>query len=434
MSVLGRQNGNTPTARRGYGGDSVQSIIIDDSQTDSFNRAKMGLPFGLIDSKLTYSANDGVFQSDTNGAGASVSYVSAESSVQLTVGTPDGEYAIRESYKPYGYVPGKGLSIKMTGVMGAGKTNLIQRIGYFDDNNGVFFELNGTDLYAVLRSDITGSVVDTKVIQADWNLDNLDNGIPAKNFSSIHLDITKAHIFVFDLQWLGVGRVRFGFNMNGRNIWVHEINHANNVSGTYMSTPDLPLRYEIRNNGVTATSSSMKQICGTVISEGGYRLPGYSHIQSNGITTRSITTTRSPVFAIRQASTFNGKINRRFAELLETVVYTNGDIVYDVCQYRDVTANTATWTPMPEDDSSIEYSVDISSITGDEHKINGGYVSALTGTSKSEISSAQERFRNKHDFITRTMLNDNSLYFVVFAQSFSGTSAVSALLKWVEYD
>ena len=68
------------------------------------------------------------------------------------------------------------------------------------------------------------------------------------------------------MQWLGVGRVRVGFNINGVIYYAHYFNNANNLGSVYMSTPNLPVRYEVSSTGGSVT---LDQICCTVQSEGG---------------------------------------------------------------------------------------------------------------------------------------------------------------------
>jgi hypothetical protein len=144
------------------------------------------------------------------------------------------------------------------------KTNLRQRVGYFTQENGVFFEADGSTLYLVIRSSVTGSVVENRIAQASWNGNTLLSGIV--------LDPTLTQIFWCDIEWLGVGNVRCGFIINGQFIVCHTFQHANQPSNTtvYMTTATLNPRYEITNTGTTSGASTMKQICSTVISEGGF--------------------------------------------------------------------------------------------------------------------------------------------------------------------
>ena len=73
-----------------------------------------------------------------------------------------------------------------------------------------------------------------------------------------------------EYEWLGAGSVRVGFAIDGRFLIAHQFNHANILDGVYMTTPCLPVRYEILNTGITTSPSVMKQICVSVQSNGGY--------------------------------------------------------------------------------------------------------------------------------------------------------------------
>lgn len=231
---------------------------------DAFGRARSSQPFTLFDSQNRY-ADSGDFDTSTATGGTSTLNTNT-SSMDLAVTASSGSEVIRESYRVFPYQPGKSLLVMCTFVMNAGKTNLRQRVGYFSTQNGIYIEQDSTTVYMVKRSYITGSVVNTRVAQADWNEDKLDgNGL-----SGLTLDISKSQIFWTDLEWLGVGSVRCGFVIDGKLITCHTFTNANEAANVYMTTAILPIRYEITNTGATASSSTLKQICSTVISEGGY--------------------------------------------------------------------------------------------------------------------------------------------------------------------
>jgi hypothetical protein len=153
--------------------------------------------------------------------------------------------------------------------MAPAQTDLRQRVGYFGTDNGIYIQLRGNTLSFVERSLVTGIVTESIVNQAAWNADTMDGNGP----SGVILDITKAQILFMDIEWLGEGTVRLGFVIDGVFIVCHRFNHANLITSTYITTASLPLRYEITNEG-TATAATLKQVCSTVISEGGYELRG----------------------------------------------------------------------------------------------------------------------------------------------------------------
>lgn len=143
--------------------------------------------------------------------------------------------------------------------------NITKREGFFDEKNGLFLELDSTDaVNFVRRTYASGTAVDNKVAQASWNLDTMDgNGA-----SGIELDWTKTQILFMDFEWLGVGRVRMGFVIDGNIYYAHEFLNTNSLDVVYMTTPNLPLRSEISNDG-TGVAATMDQICSSVASEGG---------------------------------------------------------------------------------------------------------------------------------------------------------------------
>lgn len=237
---------------------------------DAFGRARFSQPVTLFDSFNRYQINGGFVSS--NAANATISFNANTSTVSLNIANTAGSYAYRETTKVFAYQPGKSLQILNTFVMDPPQTGLTQRIGYFGANNGIFLEQANSTVSFVKRSYITGSIVDTPVNQADWNIDKLDGTGP----SLLTLDLTKSQIFFTDIEWLGVGSVRCGFVINGQFIHCHSFHHANaaNSTGAYMTTACLPVRYEIFNTANTANTSSLDQICTSVISEGGYELRG----------------------------------------------------------------------------------------------------------------------------------------------------------------
>ena len=189
-----------------------------------------------------------------------------------------------------------------TFVMGDPKAGLRQRVGYYGAANGIYFERSGTTNYMVERSSVSGAMVDTPVAQANWNQDPLDGTGP----SGLTLDSSKAPILYMDVEWLGLGTVRTGFIINGQFVPAHNFDHANLVTTTYITTASLPLRYEMTNTAATASASTLKQVCSTVISEGGYQLAGAQLSVGNPITSPSTLTTAGtyyPVVSLRLKST-----------------------------------------------------------------------------------------------------------------------------------
>ena len=277
---------------------SAVPVSIGGTNVDAFGRVRVSVPYTIFDSQNRYAIDN---QFDTSTAtGGSTTYLPNESSVRIDVTTSSGSEVVRQTYRCMPYQPGKGLLCLATFVMNSPKTGLRQRVGYFGTQNGVFIQQSDSTVSFVLRSYISGSVSDARAInQADWNGDKLDG----TGVSGFTLDLTKAQILWMDFEWLGVGSVRCGFIIDGQYIVCHTFENANDITSVYMTTAILPVRYEITNTAATASASSMKQICSSVVSEGGYEQTSIEHVARRTTTRTSISTTFLPLVSIRLAST-----------------------------------------------------------------------------------------------------------------------------------
>jgi hypothetical protein len=237
-----------PLPVTGADGGSL-AVSLGGTNVDAFGRLRVSQPFTLFDSSLRY-ADNGKF--DTSATGTGTSLYNSDNSMSLSVAGTGS--VVRETKRVFPYQPGKSLLILNTFSMNTPVEDLKQRVGYFGTQNGIFLETDDEEIYIVKRN----AGVDVRVAKDDWNTNTLPT-----------LDISKSQIFFIDIEWLGVGSVRTGFVIDGEFIITHVFHHANVITGTYMQTAVLPVRYEIISTGATAT---MKQICSSVMSEGGYEL------------------------------------------------------------------------------------------------------------------------------------------------------------------
>ena len=259
------------------------NVALGGMNLDAFGRLRVSNPVTLFDSQNRYI--DGGQFSNITANSASVTYVANESSFNLSVTAANGSSVINQSKTTQPYQPGKSLLTLNTFAFGTLEAGCRQRVGYFTANNGVYFEANGADLYLVIRSSASGSIVEERIAQASWNGDTLTGSGGSSNPSNIELDPTLVQIFWNDIEWLGVGTVRAGFVINGEFIVCHRFNHANMPGNTkvYMTTATLNPRYEITNTAAIGGAKTMKQICSTVISEGGYSPTPTINYVSSGI-------------------------------------------------------------------------------------------------------------------------------------------------------
>jgi hypothetical protein len=345
---------------------------------DAFGRLRVSQPLTLFDSSHRYKDN-GLWATSTASGGAAV-FSANEGLVNLNVDTTSGSQVLRETFKVMSYQPGKSLLVLNTFVMAPAQTNLRQRVGYFGTQNGIYIQLNNSTLSFVERSLVTGVVTESVVNQASWNADTLDGNGP----SGITLDITKAQILFMDIEWLGEGTVRVGFIIDGNFIVCHRFNHANLITSTYITTASLPLRYEITNTGVTASPSTLKQVCSTAISEGGYELRGAQQAIGTPILTPitfPVAGTFYPIVGIRlKATTLDAVVILTAVSLLGLG---NGkNYAWRVLNGTTITGGA--WNPASAD-SSVEYNITGTSATGGRVLAQGYINSSNQGSPSMDI-------------------------------------------------
>jgi hypothetical protein len=286
-------------------------VAIGGTNTDAFGRLRVSQPYTLFDSQNRY-AIDNQFDTVTI-TGGTTSFLVNEASVAMINNTTSGAEVVRQTFRSMLYQPGKSLLTLMTFKAAAPTANLRQRIGYFGTQNGVYFETSGAGTTTsalkafVLRTYIGGSVDNTtrRVEQSAWNGDKLDG----TGTSGLTLDLSYPQILWMDFEWLGVGNIRCGFIINGQYIVCHTYQNANFYGNSvYMTTAILPVRYEITNTGATTTTSTLKQICSSVMSEGGLEPTSIEHVATRTSALTAVGTTLVPLVSIRLTSNALGAV------------------------------------------------------------------------------------------------------------------------------
>jgi hypothetical protein len=335
---------------------TTQPVSIGGTNTDAFGRLRVSEPYTMFDSSNRY-AIDNQFDTSTV-TGGSTTFLPNEAAVRMDVTTASGAEVVRQTYRSMLYQPGKSLLVLATFVMNAAKTNLRQRVGYFGTQNGIYFELNNTTKAFVMRTYVGGSVDNTtrRVEQSAWNGDKLDGTGP----SGLTLDLTKPQILWMDFEWLGIGNVRCGFIINGQYIVCHTYQTAN-VYGTsvYMTTAILPVRYEITNTAATASASFLKQICSSVMSEGGLEPASIDHVAQRTTSLTSVGTTLLPLVSIRLTSTALGAVVLPSAV---KVIPTSADN-FEIQLVKNATLTNASYSAVPSD-ANVEFDVAATAMTG----------------------------------------------------------------------
>lgn len=392
---------------------------IGGTNLDAFGRLRVSNPVTLFDSNNYYIA--GTQFANSTATGGTYTYVQGESSFNMAVTTSNNSSVIAQSRTTQAYQPGKSLLALNSFAFGTLKNNCRQRVGYFTASNGVYFEADGTTLYLVIRSSTSGGVVEERIAQTSWNTDTLKTG-SSPNPSGYNLDPALTNIFWCDIEWLGVGTVRAGFIINGEFIVCHKFNHANQAGNTkvYMTTAVLNPRYEITNTGATSGATTMKQICSTVISEGGYQpLPAYRYV-SNGTSVTRIgsANTVTALCAIRVNPAYpDAVIKPSQVDFLIT------DVRYGQIQLiRNPTLSGVSWSNVT---NSVVQTAIISNVITD-----GSVEFATTASSRSDIALEDG---NLASIPMGRDLNGNTDVLVLAASFTQTNSDVLYKLAWNEF-
>lgn len=344
------------------GSSSSSPLTIDISDgvhNDPFGRLRVSSPVTLFDSQQEYGLDlQRTWDATANGTLPTI--ISTDASVTdgsnavgpvntstrmcpITVSSTNGHYSILQSRQYVRYIPGKGHLIFITGIFASG---------------------SGATVNIVRRTSTSGSAVDTAVAQSSWNIDKFDGTGP----SGITIDFTKTQILVIDAQWLGVGRVRIAFDIDGIIYPAHQFLNANSLAVPYTQTFNLPVRLEIRNTGAAeskarvgyfdadngifletvraAAGGTISFVCCSVQSEGGTDIRGFPFSISNGITTIGVTT-RRPILSVRPKSLYNTRTNRAHIEIEDVAVTASTNSSY----WEVVVGGTltgASWIPVGE--------------------------------------------------------------------------------------
>lgn len=260
--------------------------------TDAFGRLRTSNPFTTFNyypsPSYTRTTDYDTWILAENGEG-NIQYNSNNNCIDLNLdsdpGQDDTDFAYRATKLPMDYQPGKSRLIMMSVVMintipPAGE-QVYTRVGLInhtntisaDINDGIWFELDGSEnkicwCEKIQDSAGTGYTLN-KTFQESWNIDTFDGTGPSGKTITIN-DMNKNSLIVIDQEWLGVGRVRCGFNIDGVTYYAHAFNHTN-IDRAYTKLPRQRLSYHISTTTNARTQSyRLRQICCTCISEGGF--------------------------------------------------------------------------------------------------------------------------------------------------------------------
>lgn len=406
-----------------------------EASLDAFGKLRVSNPQTLIDIRFPGQStgsssfllnNQQVFINGQSVGQGTYNFTASNSKCLLTVtGTST---LISQSRKYCVYQPGKSLLFLASGVIynsGNPSNGYTSRIGYYDDRNGLYFQYDAGSGISICTKNNTI----TSYPQSIWNIDKMDGTGPSK----LNLDFFHTQLYVIDMEWLGVGRVRFGFYAFGRIHYCHQILNLNILNEPYTNGINLPIRYEIFGNNSNVSSATMTQICSTVISEGGYNPIGRSFSASTGNTQLSTTNSETPIIALRGGGSnyYHQTILPNSFMLFSTDA--NTVVLYRIRLYHDSIPFTVSgWTDVDPSNSVAQYALGnniISFSPGSSIICDMGYFS---GKNSITLSNLTDVFNNIFQ-ITQNSLGVSDVL-VITTQIVTGNNSTGTFgnINWQE--
>ena len=312
------------------------------------------------------------------------------------------------------------------------------RVGYFDNNvpistvptvkNGMYFEYSNS----IISVNYCNNGSNTSIIRSDWNIDTM-NGTGSSGFN---LDFTKAQLFVIDMEWLSVGRVRYGFYIYGKIVYCHQITNINSLTGPYTTEINLPVCYSIH-SGTTGGTGSLTQICSTVISEGGYQPIGKAFSINSNSSGTSIAG-ETVILSLRGGSNVGNynhqNIIPKSIDILDSG--TNNVFLYKIRIFRDGNVPLAgmSWIDIdsPSYSSVTQYSISTGTVSTDSSIIvEEGLFLGKSSVTVNDLSSV---FTNNILQITSNISNISDILCLTCTLLATGTNPkIYATISWNEY-
>jgi hypothetical protein len=411
---------------RDYLGLNNGVFIQDGPNLDAFSRLRVSNAESLFSSLFTYDIDPIQWEAGATGAGVAPFHVATNRMGAVSCAAGTGTSYL-QTYEYHPYQPGKSQMILVTGLIGDGVANVRKEVGYFSLTNGIIYRQDGTNgLYFVRRTSTSGVTVDNPVAQADWNLDRLDGAGP----SGLTLDPSKVYILVIDLQYLGMGRVRCGFDIDGQVIYAHAFHNANVLTTPYMQFASLPIQC-LMTSTAAAAGATMYLKCAAVVSEGGFNESQARTFSTPEGTATAASGARTHILSLRPQTTYK-TFNNRTTMILDhlNILVTGNNPVYWELVIGAAFTVAPTWAAVNTNYCSEEYGINgtFANLTNGL-VIESGYI-ASTASSKESISSIVSTRRPIT--LDRAGANRNLGTLSLLVQGIGGNSATRASMCFEE--
>lgn len=277
--------------------------------------------------------------------------------------------------------------------------------GYFNDNDGIGFGVDGTLGPFVFRR-FEGS--ETRVYQNNWN-DPLDGAGPSR----LSFTLTNVNIYQMPYRWYGSGPAQFEISGNGLltdTIFAHVIEAP--AGEPILNDPNLQLRAEI-DNGTTGRDITI-EVYGRQFGILGRYNPN-RRITGDFRISQSVGTSFVPLISFRQKPTFDS-VSVKTSGL--DLIVANSDLIFEIRVGALLTgASFGAPSDIPASETALEFDTDAGSLTNGQ-TIYTGIADAGVGTN----SVGSGRDIPELDL----PVNEN---ITLCARSVSGTATVTSVFR-----
>ena len=427
-------NTNDLTLAMDYNPAGQPVLRIDDTslQHTSKDRAKISGYEIVFFNTFQFDKEIDVWDEITTTGGSAV-HNRDRSEVVLTVdGAETGSKVVRQTKTVQRYIPGRTAEASFAFRFTDTAAGIRKRIGMFDDQNGLFLEEIGDELAFVIRSNASGSVVDTRITQANWNQNKLDS----TGINGVTLDPTMRQIVVFEYEWYGAGLAEMKFIIDDHPISVHKQFHGNRQQLPWMGTPFVPFRCEIENISSTTGTHSLHQSSNSFMLEGATGLLGVAVSVSSPITGTRLGVANNwyPVLSIRlQPDKLAGVV---LPSTYQVATIDNTNIFFRLVRNAVIGADAgnSAWTAVPASGSAFtEYQTYNTPAAIDDAdqgtRIDSGFIVAGGGSANIQLDQSTQYQLGRY---TTTTIGDTSDVFTLLCASSGTNKDALASMTWIE--
>jgi hypothetical protein len=277
------------------------TVNISNQNTDLFDRLAVAEDVPLWSYSHRYDDDIALYwDTKLTGTGNTITHDADKVVEVINNGTANANESIYRTYRYFEYSKGRMQSFFVTVNPKGAVANVTKKWGCFDDDNGLFFHLNGTSPELVIRSKTSGSVSETVISRASW-----DDPMDGTGASGITIDFTKLNLYYIQFAWLGGNAVEWGVFQDGQKFAIHRAPLSNLSETSYSQSANLPFNFEVKNNAALGAASTLEVNCLAVFNNGIQDQLGEVFGVDTGTTEQSISTSENVIAAIRMQSSLN---------------------------------------------------------------------------------------------------------------------------------